>query len=78
MPRTVYDEKMQALRRDASYSTSEDRFSQPITTRVREDVEAQPVEREPSTFDNLTAAEKKKLYDEHMARREAARNQESE
>lgn len=67
MPRTVYDEKMRALRQDASYSTSEDRFSQPMTTRVREDVEAQPVEREPSTFDNLTAAEKKKLHDERQA-----------
>ena len=70
MPRTVYDEKMRALRQDASYSTSEDRFSQPMTTRVREDVEAQPVVRKPSTYDNLTDAEKKKLHDEWLAQQE--------
>ena len=43
------------------YDPRRARFSQPIPTRVREDVAAQPVEREPSTFDRLTDAEKKKL-----------------
>jgi len=90
MPRDEYEQRMQALRRPTSYSTSEDRFSQPITTRVREDVAAQPVEPEPSVYDRLTDAEKqqlarltdderRQLYDEwRLARQEPRRNQTTE
>ena len=73
-----YDERMYALRRDASYDTSKDRFSQPITREVQEDVATQPVVREPSTFDNLTDAEKKQLRDEWLTRQEAERTQAAE
>ena len=90
MPRDEYGQRMQALRRPTSYSTSKDRFSQPITARVREDVAAQPVEQEPSVYARLTDAEKqqlarltdderRQLYDEwRLARQEPRRNQPTE